>query len=227
MSKWLDGILSLLKWPVAVVGLLSLPALCWSLYDLVRGMGSAKPLLPFLGGFLIYAAVWYGGLNRPAYAGFFSTMEHELTHALFAWATLHRVLGFRGTWTSGGHVRYLGKGNWLIAIAPFVFPTFSLLAALALGALPRAYLVYASPILGVTLAYHATSTWSRAHRHQGDLREVGTVFSLVFVPSATVLVYGLVIAFVCGGGRAMHHYVHQAFAHTLGFARLAWSWITG
>ncbi|HKA89093.1 MAG TPA: hypothetical protein VKE22_15590 [Haliangiales bacterium] len=216
-----------MKWPVAVVGLLSLPALAWSLYDLLRGMGSARPIVPFLVGCAVFVAAWYGGLNRPGRAGFFATMEHELTHALFAWATLHRVVGFRGTWTSGGHIRYLGKGNWLIAIAPFVCPTFSLLVAAALGAVPRQYVAVGSAILGVTLAYHATTTWSRAHRHQGDLREVGTLFSLTFVPAATLLVYGLLVAFVIGGGRAMHHYVHAALAHTLGFGRLVWAWITG
>jgi hypothetical protein len=104
--------------------------------------------------------------------------------------------------------------------------TFSLLVALALSVLPRHYLVYASALLGVTLAYYATSTWSRTHRHQGDLREVGTLFAIFFVP-ATILVYGLLIAFVIGGGRAMHQYLHQAFAHTLGVAHLAWSWIKG
>jgi len=226
MSKWTDGILALLKWLVAIAGVLSLPALSWALYDLLRSMGSAKPLLPLLLGALAFVVVWYGGLRRPAFARW-STMEHELTHALFAWATLHRTVGFLGTWRSGGHVRYLGKGNWLIAIAPFVVPTISLLVALALSALPRHALTYASPLLGVTMAYHATSTWSRTHRHQGDLREVGTLFAIFFVPAATILVYGLLLAFVSGGGRAMHHYVHQAFAHTLGFAHLVWSWIRG
>jgi hypothetical protein len=226
MSKWIDSILALLKWPVAVAGLLSLPALSWALYDLVRNMGSAKPLLPLLLGALGFVVVWYGGLRRAALARW-ATLEHELTHALFAWVTLHRTVGFLGTWRSGGHVRYLGKGNWLIAIAPFVFPTFSLVAALALSPLPRHYLVFAGALLGVTLAYHATSTWSRTHRHQGDLREVGTLFAIFFVPAATILVYGLLIAFVIGGGRAMHQYLHQAFAHTLGVAQLAWSWIKG
>ena len=226
MSKWIDSILALLKWPVAVAGLLSLPALSWALYDLVRTMGSAKPLLPMLLGALGFVVVWYGGLRRAAFARW-ATLEHELTHALFAWVTLHRTVGFFGTWRSGGHVRYLGKGNWLIAIAPFVFPTFSLLVALALSVLPRPYLVYAGAVLGIMLAYHATSTWSRTHRHQGDLREVGTLFTIFFVPAATLLVYGLLIALVIGGGRAMHHYVHQAFAHTLGVARMAWSWIRG
>jgi hypothetical protein len=226
MSRWIDRIVSLLKWPIAVIGLLSLPALAWALFDLVRGLGSARPLLPFLGGFVAFVVLWFGGLGRPEHAGFFTAAEHELTHALFAWLTLHRVVGFRGTWTSGGHVRYLGKGNWLIAIAPFVFPLVALLVALALTALPRHDVVYASPVLGAALAYHAAATWSRSHRHTSDLREAGTLFSILFVPAATLLVYGLLLAFLLGGGHAMHRYLHQAFGHTVGFGELAWKWIS-
>lgn len=226
MSKWIDSILALLKWPIAIAGLLSLPALGWALLDLLRSMGSAKPLLPLLLGAIGFVVAWVGVLRRPALARW-ATIEHELTHALFAWATFHRTVGFLGTWKSGGHVRHLGKGNWLIAIAPFVVPTFSLAAALVLSALPRHALVVASPVLGVTLAYHAVATWSRTHRHQGDLREVGTLFAIFFVPAATLLVYGVLLALVAGGGRAMHHYVHQAFGHALGVAHLVWSWIKG
>src|SRR5262245_31327914 len=193
MSRWTDGLLSLLKWPVAIVAIISLPALGWSLVDLLTGMRSLKPLVPMLIGAVACVVVWYGGLRRPALARW-ATLEHELTHALFAWLTLHRTVGFFGTWRSGGHVRYLGKGNWLIAIAPFVVPTFALVVAIVLAALPRSAIPYAGFVLGAVLAYHAVSTWSRTHRHQGDLREVGTLFSILFVPAATLLVYGLTIA---------------------------------
>jgi len=225
MSRWIDSLIALLKWPVAIVGLLSLPALAWALFDLLTSLGSAKPLVPVLVGALAFVAVWYAVLRRPAYARWASA-EHELTHALCAWVTLHRTVGLAGTLRSGGHVRYLGRGNWLIAIAPFVLPTVSMGLSALLGALPRHGLVYASWLLGVTLAYHFTSTWSRAHRHQGDLREVGTLFALCFVPAATLLTYGLLLAFAVGGGRAMHHFIDQALGRTLAVAHLAWSWIS-
>jgi hypothetical protein len=227
MSKWLDRLLALLKWPVALVGLLFFPALLWALYDLLRGIGSAKPLLPFLAGFLVYFVAWFAVLSGPSFAGFFSTMEHELTHALFAWVTFHPVVGFRGTWTSGGHIRYLGRGNWLVSIGPYFVPTLSLLAALALSLLPHRYLLYGSPILGAMLAYHATTTWARSRRHQSDLREVGFFFSLFVLPSATALLYGLFLSFVVAGGHGMQHYLSQAYGHMVGFARALWSWIAG
>jgi hypothetical protein len=220
MSKWLDKILAWLKWPVALFALFALPGLLWSLYGLLSSIAhSPKPLYPFLTGALLYALCWFFFLRRPIFGAFFTTLEHELTHAIFAWLTLHRVIGFRATWSSGGHIRYLGKGNWLITIAPYFFPTLSVIVLIVLAFLPKLYLYYGSVALGVSVAYHACSSWSETHRNQTDLKEVGFLFCLCFLPAASTLMYGLLISFASGGLPALELYLHKVPARSFDFFR--------
>ena len=150
--------------------------------------------------------------------GFFATLEHELTHALFAWATFHRVIGFRATLRSGGHIRYVGRGNWLIAVAPYFFPTISLLVNVVLSWLPGRHLVLGSAVLGVTVAYHALSTWSETHRHQSDLREAGMLFCLLFLTAANARVFGLLLSYA-GGLRSLTAHLDHVGGPTWSFFR--------
>src|SRR5262245_39127376 len=123
ISSGIDRFLSWLKWPVAVACLAALPGLVVALYHVVRRIYAAPaPSYACLAGAAAYAVVWYLLLRRRTVGNFVVTFEHELTHAIFAWLTFHRVVGFRAGSSSGGHVRYVGRGNWLIAVAPYFFP---------------------------------------------------------------------------------------------------------
>lgn len=199
IANALDRILWIVKWPVAVLGLVFLPGLFAAFIEVAHAIyRDPEPCLAFGGGAAVCAAVWYLLLRRRSLGGFIVVLEHELTHALFAWLTFHRVVGFRASLRGGGHVRYLGRGNWLISIAPYFVPTLSIVAIAVLHWLPDRYLSYGSAALGATFAYHLLSTWSETHRHQSDLREVGLVFSAVFLIAANALAYGLILGFACG-----------------------------
>lgn len=199
LASALDRILALLKWPVAVTGLVFLPGLFAALIEVVRAVyREPEPCLAFIGGAAAWAAVWHLLLRRRSLGSFIVVLEHEFTHAIFAWLTFHRVVGFRASLRRGGHVRYLGRGNWLISIAPYFVPTLSVAAIAVLHWLPDRYLAYGSAALGATFAYHLLSTWAETHRHQTDLREVGLVFSALFLIAANALVYGLILGFACG-----------------------------
>jgi len=219
IARALDRLLGLLKWPVAIAALILAPGLIYALSFVVRGIARAPgTCVPFLLGAAAYSLVWF--LLDRRRLGFWTTLEHEFTHALFAWATFHRVVGFRASLRGGGHIRYLGRGNWLIAIAPYFFPTLSLLAIAALTWAPGHHLVLGGAILGVTLAYHVLSTWSETHRHQTDLRETGFLFCIPFLIAANAFVLGLLLAYACGARSLTAHLDHvrgpsAAFYHWL------------
>jgi hypothetical protein len=207
IARFLDRLLAILKWPIWIVALVLLPGLVYALYFVVKDVASApRTCVPFLVGAGLYLGLWYGLTKHRM--GFWTTLEHELTHALFAWATFHRVVGFRATVSGGGHIRYTGRGNWLIAIAPYFFPTLSLIAILALTWLPDHDHRVGGALLGVTIAYHLCSTWSETHRHQTDLRECGWLFSTVFLISVNAFVFGLLIAYACGQRSLTGHLEH-------------------
>jgi hypothetical protein len=161
-------------------------------------------------------------LRRRTLASFVVTLEHELTHAIFAWLTFHRVVGFRAGLRSRGHIRCVGRGNWLIAIAPYFFPTSSLIAIVMLAWLPARYLVYSNAALGVTIAYHLSSTWTETHGWQSDLCEVGFLFSALFLPAANGAILGIVLAYAAGLHPLAH--LHEVPTASASFYRALRGW---
>lgn len=211
----LDRLLALAKWPVALVALVLLPASAGSLWNLIVGCANRpEPLVPFLVGAALYAAAWWLFLRRPSWGSLLSTFEHELTHAIFAWLTLHRVIGLRATWRSGGHMKHTGKGNWLITIAPYWFPLAPVAIMVAFFWTPPQYLPWTSAALGLTAAYHVTSTYRETHRGQPDLRQVGWLFSAMFLPATNLIALGVVLAFAAAGAEGAVEHLREVVRQT-------------
>ena len=76
--------MSWLKWPAALASLMLLPgaamAALWLLGEITTHFRS---MLMFLGGAAAYLLLWMGMFRYSRFT-FFLTLEHELTHALFA-----------------------------------------------------------------------------------------------------------------------------------------------
>ncbi len=218
-SAGFDRTLRWLKWPIAFVSLVFLPGVIYAfsfvMQDIAHRPGA---ILPFLVGAGAFVILWLVLLRPNTSRHYLVTIEHELTHILFALLTFHRVAGVRAGLVGGGHARYTGNGNWLIAIAPFVVPLFSLIV-LVIGAWvhePRMI----SGILGFTLAWNVIANWAHIHRHHGDHREAGNIFSFLFVTCANLLVLGVVLAYTTQARSLTGHLDHVA-----GPTRAFFSWL--
>ncbi len=204
VSHLLDTLVNLLKWPTAVVALLLLPSCVVAVARLAWTIAhQPTPMVWFGVGAGSYWLAWRLLLRRPLLGSFLPTLEHELTHALFALVTFHPITAVKATWRGDGVMRYVGEGNWLITIAPYFFPTLSVLLMLVLGLLPGSWQRGANVLLGVTVAYHFISTWRETHVDQPDLRKVRFPFAIAFLPSANLASLGAVLAFAHGGGRGL------------------------
>lgn len=187
------------KWPAAVLAVALLPgALMAAIKLLLQVVTRPLPVTMFLSGFVLYSIVWWWIFRRSRFA-FILTLEHELTHALFAILTFHRVVGLRATAFRGGHVRFVGEGNWLITVAPYFFPTLSLFFLAVASALPSTVVGVINFVVGGSFAYHMTSTLRETHPGQTDLQQAGVVFCLCFLPAANVVTFGAVLGFVYDG----------------------------
>ena len=134
--------------------------------------------------FSLGAVLWliaFFGLPRPIVLYVFG---HELTHALWVWLMGGRVSRFK-VGREGGHI-LTDKNNFLIALAPYFFPLYSILVIALYGALslffnlqPFGQLLYA--LVGMTWAFHLTFTCWMIPKNQSDLSDNGTIFSLVFI----------------------------------------------
>ena len=134
--------------------------------------------------FSLGAILWliaFFGLPKPLTAYVFG---HELTHAVWVWLMGGRVSQFRVS-REGGHV-VTSKNNFLISLAPYFFPIYSILALAVYGVLslfmdvqPYGRWLYA--IVGATWAFHFTFTCWMIPKNQTDLIYNGTFFSLVVI----------------------------------------------
>jgi hypothetical protein len=146
--------------------------------------------------FSLGAVLWliaFFGLPRPILIYVFG---HELTHALWVWLMGGRVSKFR-VGPDGGHV-VTTKANFWIALAPYFFPIYSILAIVIYGALslfwnmpPYGRLLYA--VIGATWAFHFTFTCWMIPRNQTDLTEQGTFFSLVMIYLMNLLLLSVML----------------------------------
>lgn len=193
----LDRAVGWLKWPSAVLAILITPLIAWALARLAFQIikNPTFSLLPFLCGAAGFWMIWSRWLGNSRIGSFLVTLEHELTHALFALLTLHRIVGFRASLRTGGHVRFAGKGNWLIVSAPYFFPSAAIVLFTLAYFLPFASLPWQSLLLGVALTYHLVSTWRETHRDQYDLRLLGKTFCWMFLPAANLAAIGLLVSF--------------------------------
>ena len=132
--------------------------------------------------------------------------EHELTHAIFAWLTGHKVL--RQEWLNdeGGKIEFVGRGNWLITVAPYFFPTSAFLLLVPALVMPFNFLPWPQLALGVALGFHLVSTYIETHRDQSDLKKIGWVFCWLFLPTANVIAVALLIAYAQSGFEGMAEY---------------------
>ncbi len=123
-------------------------------------------------------------------------LGHELTHALWVWLMGGRVSRFR-VGRDGGHV-VTNKANFWIALAPYFFPLYSILAIATYGALslfvnmqPYGRWLYA--VIGVTWAFHFTFTCWMIPKNQSDLSDQGTFFSLVVIYLMNLLLLSVML----------------------------------
>ncbi|PYI70510.1 MAG: hypothetical protein DMF02_08710 [Verrucomicrobia bacterium] len=146
--------------------------------------------------FSLGAVPWviaFFGLPRPIVIYVFG---HELTHALWVWMMGGRVSRFRVS-SEGGHV-ITSKANFWIALAPYFFPLYSILAIAIYGALnvfvnmqPYGQLLYA--VVGATWAFHFTFTCWMILKNQTDLSDQGTFFSLVVIYLMNLLLLSVML----------------------------------
>lgn len=125
---------------------------------------------------------------------------HELTHALAAWLVGGKVRRFHVA-RQGGSVT-VTKSNLFVALAPYLFPLYTLCVVLAY-AIAQRFVV--SPFLrptalflvGLTLAFHGALTVQALRQRQPDVTKSGSVlsYSLIWMGNCTVLVLLLQVLF--------------------------------
>jgi hypothetical protein len=134
--------------------------------------------------------MWMFGEPRPVGIYVFG---HELTHAIWVWIFGGSVHEFVAS-AEGGYIR-TNKDNFIISLAPYFYPIYSLAVIVVYGAGSLFYdlgrseevFLWMRPIqmlflvLGFTWAFHLSFTCWMIPKGQTDLTRYGTFFSLVVI----------------------------------------------
>jgi len=141
-------------------------------------------------GFLAWVAVFFL-LPRPIRT---YVLAHELTHALWALLMGGRI-GKMKIGKSGGHVE-LTKTNFIITLAPYFFPFYTVLV-IAIYYLAGIWLdteagrTWWLAAIGFTWSFHITFTIQMLSERQPDIQEHGRIFSYLVIYIMNLLVIGI------------------------------------
>ena len=192
--KALRIIVGVLLLPVCLAATLTLAALvgsAWtpSLLDVPANVWAT------LIGFGVWILVYFG-MPRPVRS---YVLAHELSHAIWGWATGARVHGIRVSQESGS--TRLSKTNLFITLGPYFSPLYMILAvALYMAASvfvdlsPYAILWHA--LVGFTWGFHVTFTLSTLSSHQSDIDEFGSLLSytVIYLFNTLIVIAWVVIS---------------------------------
>jgi len=178
----------------------------------------APPVLAMTGGFILWLAV-FALLPRPTRM---YVLAHELSHAIWGVAFEARVSGMRVSKNSG-HVK-LSKHNFVVALAPYFFPLYTVAAILCYWLLAvfvdvRGFYLAWLALIGFTLGFHLSFTLDALSSPQSDIREYGRLFSYSLIYLLCILEVTLLTA-VVSPSVTLEVFVKQLGSDMTG----AWTW---
>ena len=144
------------------------------------------PVLAMAVGFLLWLLVFFL-LPRPTRS---YVLAHELTHALWGHLMGADVLGIQVARDSGAVL--LSKSNFLVALAPYFFPLYTIMVILAYYILAifvplQRYHAFWLGLIGLSWGFHLTFTVTTLLQHQSDIRAHGRLFSYTVIYFLNVL----------------------------------------
>lgn len=126
-------------------------------------------------------------------------LAHELTHALWGLAMGARVGRIRASETGGSTA--LSKTNFLIILAPYFFPFYSILLVaswygLALFWDLSVYRPFWAGLVGLAWGFHLTYTATSLMQHQSDIALCGRLFSYTVIYILNWIAMAVILALV-------------------------------
>ena len=111
-------------------------------------------------------------------------LAHELTHALWGAMMGARIFRMRVSKDTGSVT--MSKSNFLITLAPYFFPLYTVIVISGYYILSvfydvHEYQLFWLGLVGFTWGFHFTFTISTLLQHQSDIKEYGAVFSYVLI----------------------------------------------
>ncbi len=194
-----------------------------AIFCLIGTIGYGKALFHYLGfhvrmmpeGVVVFAlgCILYIILSLLVFSRrdrFWSILEHELIHLIFAVIFFKKVHSFNAIRGTGGRVE-IASNNLVIVMAPYIFPLATVILLLIKPSVPF-YLQWAfNGLLGFTLMFHIIPLFSEINGDQPDLQSSGMLFAVILILFFNLFFIGLSIASLQGNWADMWDYVQLGF----------------
>ena len=221
ISKRIDRLVEMSKWPAAFFAVLSLPMTFYAwgrlFYQAQTYPGYA---FMFALGVVIFVLLARTSLAQTAFTKRLVELERDLTQSILAFAMLHPVIGYGANQNKGSRVRWLGRGNWIMLAAPYFVPTATIilwLVSLLLFSSLR------SLVLGFGISYHLAAVAMQCKAGTSEVRRLGRKFCWMFLPMANLFVAGLVAAYALNGFSCVGDFLYD----WIGLPKILVSWVWG
>ena len=179
-----------------LIALLILPVCIGFTYSFAKLLGGFHELgvleyifLSGIGAYILFELIFSKPLRT-------YVLGHELAHVLASMMFGGMPKKFKVS-KKGGSVT-LTKTNFVVSLAPYLFPIYTVFVLLAYGIIKRFYPVepyypYVVALVGFSLAFHVRLTFFAIRQGQPDLKTTGVFFSLVLITMANLIVLSVAL----------------------------------
>jgi hypothetical protein len=124
-------------------------------------------------------------------------LGHESLHVLATWVCGGKVTSFKVS-SSGGSVETT-KSNFFVALAPYLFPFYTIVMSIIFGVLSffvdvSAFISLFIFLLGTTLTFHLIMTIEMIKKKQQDIAETGYIFSINLIFICNLIIFGFILS---------------------------------
>jgi hypothetical protein len=194
------------------------------IHNFIQQSKHPQPLVIFLLGILVFTVIWFYYLVHRG--NFWSTLEHELTHALFATLFLKRIHSISASRKRGGVIAIEG-GNSIIALSPYFFPLGAIVILLLKLLAPVQLKIYFIFLLGFAYQFHIINLFREFHFEQSDIRASGYLFSTLFISFCNLIFLGLVLAGIEGSWQQLYLFMKDGLTASFGYLKLLYPLLSG
>jgi hypothetical protein len=170
--------------------------------------------ISFAGGVLIFFILWILFLAHRD--SFWRSLEHELTHAIFATLFLKKVTTLAASRRTGGKITIEG-GNFIIALSPYFFPLVANLFTLGKLIIFPKFLLILNFMIGFTWMHHFLNLFYEFDTNQPDIKSTGIWFSLFIISFFYLFFFGIIFFSINGNEHSILVYWQKGFQNSINY----------
>lgn len=208
------------KVAVIVLSVLILPFICayakvlWGLLDAIN-LGSPYSSA-FVWSFLAMAFITLFFISSH---NFFTILNHELTHNLWAVLSFSKPKTLQVRDGKGGNFAFSGRKNIMTVLSPYFFPLITAFIFPLYFIINGRFMPYYFAVLGLSFGFSLVTELKQIHLGQPDLRIYGLVPSFIMIIFFQIIIIGFFAAFLSGRMDGVGNFFVSGFNEVVGWFR--------